>query len=136
VFSFGKKNNNGIIDCSFLLKCIHRNILYLYILEGGGGGGFYSNGRSSTEFGGAYGVGGEEEVDSFRVEQVVVRSALKVPEDLKEVGMRTELVEVPAEVEDIAVELASVENVCNSCGGRRGTFNSGKNQVNKRRISS
>jgi hypothetical protein len=104
VFSFGKKNNNGIIDCSFLLKCIHRNILYLYILEGGGGGGFYSNGRSSTEFGGAYGVGGEEEVDSFRVEQVVVQSALKVSEDLEEVGVRTDLVEMPAGVEDIPVE--------------------------------
>jgi hypothetical protein len=48
VFSFGKQINYGIIDHGFLLKFIHRNILYLYILEGGGGGGFYSNGRSNT----------------------------------------------------------------------------------------
>jgi hypothetical protein len=28
-------------------------------VEGGGGGGFYTNGRSSTQFGGSQGTGGE-----------------------------------------------------------------------------
>ena len=50
------------------------------------------------------GLAGKEEVDSFRVEQVVGRSAIMLSEDLEEVGVRTDLVEVPAEVEVIPVE--------------------------------
>jgi hypothetical protein len=30
-----------------------------YCLQGGGGGGFYTNGRSSVQFGGTTGIGGE-----------------------------------------------------------------------------
>jgi hypothetical protein len=50
-------------------------------------------------------LAGKEEVDSFRVEQVVGLSAIMLSEDLEEVGVRTDLVEVPAGVEDILVEL-------------------------------
>jgi hypothetical protein len=114
---------------SFLLKYIHRNILYLYILEGGGGGGFYSNGCSSTEFGEAYGVGGKggsgfvQGGAGGRAKRNNVVGGFGGGGGAYGFGGG-------AGGGGGYSGGASGENVYNSCGGGGGSFNSGKNQVN------
>ncbi|CAB4035995.1 Hypothetical predicted protein, partial [Paramuricea clavata] len=124
---FGKQINYGIIDSSFLLKYIHRNNLYLYILEGGAGDGFYSNGRCNTQFGGAYGVGGE---GGSRLAHGGGGGRGKRNNAVGGFGGGRGVYGLGGDAGRGGGYSggASGENVFNSCGAGGGSFNSGKNQ--------
>ena len=85
---------------------------------GGGGGGFYSSGRSSKQFGGSTGFGGEGG-KGFLQGGVGGKAKYNNAEVSEEAAV---LMEMEGVVE------AEAANESDSCGGGGGSYNAGKNQ--------
>ncbi|XP_046862099.1 loricrin-like isoform X2 [Xenia sp. Carnegie-2017] len=98
--------------------------------SGGGGGGFYSNGRSSKQFGGKYGNGGE---GGFAFINGGAGGRAKLNNAVGGFGGGGGAYGSgggPGGGGGYSGG-ASGENVSGSCGGGGGSYNAGKNQVNK-----